>query len=756
MTELSAAQLLLIARQQDGAGLSGAAEDLCRMILAGDRRHIGATRLLAEIAERTGRLDTAVAMLSQAMEFAPQDGALHGQLGGTLRRLGRGDEAIVAYRRATTLDGEDAGGWRALAETLFDAGAYDESATAYRRAIALGVDEPMSHTRFGLALLEIGGVDEAIDAADKALAQDGQLAEAHALRGGVLQKRGELEPALAAWQNAIANDPDNATYHVRLGDVLAEMGRKDQSVRAYRQALMLQPQDPTLTSQMDAELRSQAVFELAIEAQRQEVAMNPEDPEPHFVLGTMFQKRRHFDQAMACYDNALALEADHLAAMNNMALMLEHKGRLDEGIAMYRRLIERHPHAASCHSNLVYSLHFHPDYDASALAREHARWRGRHADPWRAEIQPHRNDRSPDRRLRIGYVSPNLRTHPVGRFVNGFMAHHDHQRYEIICYASVKQADALTEKIRSACDRWVPVASWSDAALARQIREDSVDVLIDLAMHMSDNRMLTFARKPAPVQISYLAYCSTTGLDTIDYRLTDSYLEADSDGYGYVERPLVLPQTYWSYQPGVATPPVGPLPAAAKGYVTFASLNNFCKVTPTVLALWARLLAQVPHSRMLIHCIQGDHRQQVQHFFAERGVEAHRLAFFDLVPLTAFFQLLNRIDIALDPFPYPGGTTTCDALWMGVPVISLPGQLPHTRSGLSILSNVGLEKLTVRSERAYLQTALALAGDLSRLDRLRQTLRQRMQQSPLMDGSQFARDLESRYRQAWRQWCASR
>ena len=332
---------------------------------------------------------------------------------------------------------------------------------------------------------------------------------------------------------------------------------------------------------------------------------------------------------------------------------------------------------------------------------------------------------------------------------------HDHGSFEIFCYASTRAVDAVTDRCRAQADVWCDARGLSDEQLASAIRRDQIDVLVDLTMHMSDNRLLVFARKPAPVQVAYLAYCATTGLDAMDYRLTDPYLDPPGgDERFYSEQSVRLPETYWCYQPPKETPPVGAPPALEAGQVSFGSLNNFCKVTLPTLATWARLLQAVPGSRLLLHAHAGSHRDRVRAFLAEQGIAAGRLTFVDFLATADYFGVYRRIDVALDPLPYGGGTTTCDALWMGAPVVSLAGQTAVGRGGVSILSNLGLPELVARDGEQYVQIAASLAGDLPRLSQLRAGLRDRMRKSPLMDAPRFARNIEAAYREMWRRWCA--
>jgi predicted O-linked N-acetylglucosamine transferase (SPINDLY family) len=294
----------------------------------------------------------------------------------------------------------------------------------------------------------------------------------------------------------------------------------------------------------------------------------------------------------------------------------------------------------------------------------------------------------------------------------------------------------------------------SDEQLADAIRQDQIDILVDLTMHMAKGRLLVFARKPAPVQVTYLAYCGTTGLRVMDYRLTDPYLDPPGDSERcYSEQSVWLPETYWCYRPTIEAPPVNGLPALLAGGVTFGCLNNFCKVTAPTLAAWRRLLQAVPGSRLLVHSHPGKHRDRVRDFFTQEGVSPERVTFAGKLPITDYFRTYARIDVALDPFPYGGGTTSCDALWMGVPVVSLAGQTAVGRGGLSILSNLGLTDLVARDCEQYVRIAADLANNLPRLGELRATLRARMQNSPLMDTPRFAGNIEAAYRAMWQRWC---
>jgi protein O-GlcNAc transferase len=416
------------------------------------------------------------------------------------------------------------------------------------------------------------------------------------------------------------------------------------------------------------------------------------------------------------------------------------------------------PSDAMIHSNLLYTMRYHPTCDADSIVQEHYHWNRRHAEPLRQFIQPHAHDRNPDRRLRIGYVSPDFREHPVGRNMLPLFRHMDQEHFETFCYANMTASDALTEEFRRHSAAFRMVAGMKDQALAEQIRADGIDILVDLALHTAGNRLPVFARKPAPVQATFAGYPGTTGMDIIDYRLTDPYLDPPEPGVDtvYAEKLLRLPATFWCYDPGDDTAlPVSPLPAMANGYVTFGCLNNFCKVGADTLALWERVLAGVAGSRLVLLADEGSHRERMLKALEDLGVSRQCVRFESKRPRPEYLKLYHQIDIGLDTLPYNGHSTSMDSYLMGVPVVTLVGKTVVGRAGFSQLTNLGMPELIGRTEGHYVHIARDLASDLGRLAGIRAALRGRMQASPLMDGAAFARGIEAAFRQMWREWCAT-
>ncbi|HTW94903.1 MAG TPA: hypothetical protein VMD30_08935, partial [Tepidisphaeraceae bacterium] len=367
------------------------------------------------------------------------------------------------------------------------------------------------------------------------------------------------------------------------------------------------------------------------------------------------------------------------------------------------------------------------------------------------------NDRSPDRRLKIGYVSPDFREHVVGHNVLPIIRDHDRSQFEIFCYSNVRAPDEMTDRFKELADQWRPIYRIPDEEVAKKIREDQIDILVDLALHMSYGRLLVFARMPAPVQATFAGYPGGTGLDAIGYRLSDPYLDPPEMTQTYqVERCVRLPDTFWCYDPeGMEThkaPPIAPLPAEKNGFITFGCFNNFCKINDGVLDLWGRVLAAVPKSRLTILCQRGPQRQWVLDRLAGQKVAADRVEFVERTNRVRYLTFYSRIDIGLDTFPYNGHTTSLDSLWMGVPVVTLVGQTPVARAGFSQLCNLDLRQLAASNQQEFVSIAAALAADLPRLAELRRNLRPRMLQSPLCDAVKFTRNIEAAYRRMWQEW----
>jgi predicted O-linked N-acetylglucosamine transferase (SPINDLY family) len=500
--------------------------------------------------------------------------------------------------------------------------------------------------------------------------------------------------------------------------------------------------------------------EEAVDAFRRAIASDPNDAEHYNNLGNVLKDIGPNEEAIAALQHAMSIKPGYASPHNNLAIVLMNMGRIEEGLAEYRQAVELEPTSPSNHSNLVLSLHYLHGDDGAMTFAEARRWDTRHAQPLRKSISPHGNNRDPQRKLRIGYVSSDFREHSVSKFLEPLLRNHNHERSEIFAYSDVWHTDATTTILRGFTDQWHEIVGKSDEAVTELIRGHGIDILVDLTGHTAHNRLQVFARKPAPVQVSYLGHPGTTGLSAIDYRLTDGLADpAGATEAFHSERLARLPKTNWCFAEPQGVPEVSDLPARESGAICFGSFNRLAKLSPQTLDLWARVLKAIPNSRLLVKersLNEQAVRDHLTESFSSCGIAPERLEIVGPKhDRGEHFQSYARADIALDPFPYHGTTTTCEALWMGVPVLTLAGRTHVSRVGVSLLTNVDLPEMIARNEDEYVEIATRLANDLPRLAEIRRHLRDEMRSSSLMNGQQFARDVETTYRDIWRHWCKS-
>jgi protein O-GlcNAc transferase len=671
---------------------------------------------------QAGRLAQAEAIYRQILSQHPNHVGAMILLGAVAVQAGRLDAGIELLRRAIRCEPRYSDAHYYLGIALHAKRQFDEAIVAFRQAIRLRPGFPDSHNNLGIALNENGQLDEAVASYREAIRLKPDYAEAHCNLGIPLQAKRQLDEAVASYRQAIGLKPDFALAHSNLGNALLEMGQLDQAIDSYQQA----------------------------------IRFRPDFPDAHYSLGIALRRKGQLDDAVAANRRAVGLRPEWAEAHNNVGDALKGSGQLDEAIDAYREAIRLKPDFAEAHSNLVFSLCYHPGYDAKMIQDELRRWSRRHAEPLKKFIRPHTNNRDPERRLRIGYVSPDFCQHVVGRNILPLLRQHDHVQMEVFCYANMAHDDGLTREFRRLADFWRSIAELSDSQAADLIRQDGIDILVDLALHTAGNRLGVLARKPAPVQITFAGYPGSTGLDTIDYRLTDPSLDPPGlNDQFYSETSYHLPDSFWCYDPLVAEVAINAPLAQSHGFVTFGCLNNFCKVNEQVLLLWARVLNTVSDSRLLLMSPEGNSRERIQNRLHSEGIDDQRVEFVSKQSRSEYLLTYNRIDIGLDTLPYNGHTTSLDSFWMGVPVITLVGQTVVGRAGLSQLTNLGLPEFIAKTPEQFVQIAARLAGDLQYLSHVRANLRTRMAQSRLMDAEAYTRAIESAYRDIWRRWCTN-
>ncbi|MBS0311506.1 MAG: tetratricopeptide repeat protein, partial [Proteobacteria bacterium] len=605
-------------------------------------------------------------------------------------------------------------------------------------------------------LMAQGALDEAIARYRQAIALQPNHANAHYNLGNALKEQGRMDEAIASYRKAVALTPNYAQLHSNLGDALQTQGRLDEAIASYRKALRLDSNLVEVHYNLGDALREREDLDEAAASYRRAIELKPDYADAYNNLGNVLKDQDKQDEAAEAYQQAIRLKPDFAEAYNGLGNTLQAQGRLDEAIACYRQVLSLKPDSTIAYSNLLYTMQYMDTVTPAEVFSEHQRYAERFETPLKAHWRPHANRRDPGRRLKIGYVSADFYNHAVAFFIEPILAGHDKSQVEIYCYYNHIKRDAHTEQIAAHADHWLACSKMSDEQLAERIRADGIDILVDLSGHTGYNRLPVFARKPAPVQATWIGYAGSTGLTAMDYRITNAEMDPPGLTERYHSESLVrMPDSGVAYRPAPGCPSVNPLPALSADTFVFASLNNLIKINPSVVHLWARILEALPHARLMLGNITDDGvRQRVIEQFNQAGVEADRLILQPRMSFSEYLALHHTIDLALDPFPYNGGTTTMHSLWMGVPVITLAGEHMVSRCAVPLLSRVGLSDFITHNEEDYFQLAMRMAQDLPGLDRIRQSLRERMTASNYGPET-VTRHLEAAYREMWRTWCSS-
>ena len=629
----------------------------------------------------------------------------------------------------------------------------------YQRILDIAPDHAEAMNYMGVAAGALGQFENAVRLIGRSIELCPKIAGFHNNLGDVLSKAGKLEDAESAYRNAVKADPKFAAAFNSLGLVLAGQIRDDEAVRAFQKAIKVRPDFAEAHNNLGNLYFARKDFAEAEKSYRRAIGARPGYARAYNNLGVPLYMLGRLLEAETAHRKAIELQPQFPAAYNNLGNVLCNGGAIRESLDAYYKALEFDPRSAGTHSNLIFTMGLDGLSDASQILAECRRWDEQHVLIGADRRQPHGNDGDPDRRLRVGYVSGDFRDHAVAHFVEPLFAAHDRAAVEVFAYADVDKPDDVSARLEILVDRWIPIAGVKDTDLAGQIRTDGIDILIDLSGHTAGNRLLTFAEKPAPVQASWLGYGGTTGLEAMDYRITDAVTDPEGTAEAQHSETLVrLPNAFLCYQPPSDAPTFETSPAAKNGYITFGSFNSLAKVTPEAVSTWARVLGAVPGSHLIIKgrpFTESDIRRRYLDVFAAAGIDEDRVELLAQLPSRQeYLAVYNRVDIILDTFPYNGGTTTCEALWMGVPVVTLYGDRTVSRMSASMLGQVGMSDLVAQSEADYVGIAARLAGDPARLVELRAGLRPRMQESPMCDAPAFARAMEAAYRDIWRRWCA--
>lgn len=772
------------------AGHHKAAKDAYERVLRADPDQPDALHLLGVLAHREGDDDKATPLLRRAVELRPTQAEFHYHYGLALRDAGRLEWAIGQLEAALALHPAYTDAWNDLAATLAADGRLDEAEAACRRALTLEPRFAAAHLKLGDILMRVERSDEAASAYREALRLHPQMADAHCSLGaahefleaaaeaeasyrqalevdpghppslarlcGLLLRRGDHESASRLCHEALAARPGSADAFAALGDVLTAKGDPAAAAAAFERAAELRPQSVAARMRLGDALLAKGEANSAATAFDAALALDPRRADGHIGRGRALETGGQPDDAATAYRRAAEIAPGHHLAWAGLGRALRTAGASEEAEAAYRRAVALRPDDPRPHSELIAAMNADSRYRAAEVEREGERWDALHAAPLLAHAAAHTNRREAGRRLRVGYLAPDFADPALAAFVEPLLAAHDRRAVAVHCYSDAAGAEtSLSRLIRG----WCVCASLDDCELAARVRRDGIDILVDLTGHGTGGRRLLFARRPAPIQASWLGEALEAGATAVRYRLSDAVVDpAGPSRLRPGAKVLRLPHGFLCFAPPLDAPAATAPPVSANGYVTFGVVGPLQSVSPAAIACWARLLEEVSGARLLLaNPMLRDPatRQGWLDRLVRAGADPARLEFSDADPKGGDYGVFDRIDVVLDTFPANGTAGLCLALWMGAPVVTLAGDRPGGRRGASILSRLDLDRLAAASEADYVDTAAALARGTGRLIALRRQLRPRMADSPLVDADAFARDVEAAYREMWLNWIRS-
>lgn len=747
------AQLLNTALAHHQAGRLADAKALYTRILAKQPKHPDALHFMGLLACQIGQSEAGIALMRESIASHASP-IYYNNLGNALRDARKLDDAVLAYRRAVELQPDYADAHNNLGNALREKGDAAAALTSCARAIELKPGYAEAYNNLGNALKDLGELDAAIAAYGKAIGAKRAFAEAHLNLGIVLQAKGNGDAALECLRETIALAPHLAVAHDKLASILMHRGDIPGAIEAYRRVTELTPESAQAHNTLGNVLNGAARVPEAVPCYERAIALEPDFADAYHNLANALRRLGAPERALAFARRAIELRGDTPSFHNNLGTILADLGEPDAALVCYRDALALNPDFGESHTCVLFGQSYVSNWSASthlADARyfgEKMRARATPYTHWPALTDASRTGRP----LRVGFVSADLRKHPVGYFFESVLAQLDRARIEPIAYSNAVHSDELTARIKPRFALWRHVAEMDDAALAQRIHDDRIDVLVDLSGHTGRNRLPMFAWRPAPVQASWLGYFATTGLTEIDFLLADPHVVPPGEEGQYTERVWRLPDSYLCFTLPNESATVAPLPALANGYVTFGCLNNHKKLNDGVLAVWSRILHAVQGSKLLLKNHQlGEPSilRETYARFAANGIDETRLLLEGPSSREQYFGTYGRVDLALDPFPYPGGTTSVEGLWMGVPVLTRAGDRFLSHLGELVLKTVGLHEWIATDTDDYIARAIAAAADWPGLATLRAGLRERVERSPLADAPLFAGHWMTAIEQMW-------
>jgi len=773
----------------EAQGQPDAARDAYRSALDRNADCVPAACNLANLFTRRDEPEAAIALLRHALERQPESLPAHLALGLAQAKAGDGAGAVQSflvadnlarlpgraealidqgitferlawrsaaercYRLATTARPELLAGWINLSTVLVADGRHADALVAAEQAARLAPETPVARRQHAVVLAASGDLGAAEESAHAAIGLDPSQAESYFVLGNILAKRGFLDEAENAFRKALELRPQFRDARMSLAHAMHTAGRYAEAIAVLDGILHDEPDHPEALLNVGVALAQLGRSTEAERCLQRAVELKPTLAEAHVSLSNLYFALSRLAEGEAAARKAIAIQPGNAVAWMNLGTVLQQQGLVAEAVDATRKVIALTPNDGFAWNNLLLTLNYLPDVSVDELYAEHRAF-GARFDPDPATVPRFDGiDRRPDRPLRVGYLSPDFRTHVVAFFFEPVLAAHDPRRVESVCYYNHTIVDDTTRRLRDHAQLWRDVAAMNDAELVRLMREDRLDVVVDLAGHTAKSRLTALAQRVAPVQITWLGYPNTTGLAQMDWRITDARADPPGAEAHHTERLLRLPEVFLCYEPPSEAPEIADPPSVSGAPLTFGVFNNFPKVTDPMLALWARILEHTPGSRLLVKTaslrdpgVIALARERMR----RAGLDPDRVELAGFTPgRREHLAAVASVDVALDTFPYHGTTTTCESLWMGVPVVTLAGDRHASRVGVSLLQHLGLDTLIAHSPDQYVHIASNLANDAQLRRTLRPELRGRMRAARLTDTAAFVRELEAAYAFAW-------
>ena len=716
-TEPSHKQLdILLKYYQDGQYVE--AEKLALLITKKFPKHQFAWRALTAIFNRANKIPEALYTVQKSVELNPNDIESYKKLSFILQKLGKLNEAEESYKKILILKPDSIEVYNYLGVLQYEQGKFIDAEASYRKMIALKPD----------------------------------FAEVYNNLGNTLNEQGKFIEAEASFRKAIILKPEYFEVYYNMGIMLNVQHKFNEAEESYKKALAIKPDYVEAYNNLGNTLNEQGKFIEAEVSFRKAIALKPDHVVAYNNLGITLDEQGKFIEAEASFRKAIALKPDYTEAYSNLGKILHELGKLEEAIENYDKAIKSKVDYFKAYNNKNFCLNYSSSYSPLYIYTQHLKFEKQFGgfkakSPLSVKIKKKSNER-----LRIGYVSGDFRVHSVAYFFKPLLQNHNSHVVETFCYYNNNFIDKITNNIMTTCDHWRSIFGITDSEIFKIIRKDKIDILVDLSGHTGKNNLLVFAQKPAPIQVTWLGYPNTTGLSSIDYRFTD--IIADPIGEAddlHSEKLLRLPNGFLCFQGNEKVLSKSDPPQTHYDYITFGSFNNLSKITSEVIDVWSKILNLIPKSHLILKCRKLKHNKDYYYeLFKNKGIDKDRIQLYEHLPSTSdHLELYNSVDIGLDPFPYNGATTTCEALWMGVPVITLLGDSHAGRVGASILTNVGLKDFIARDIDSYINLAVKMSANTKKLKEIRMTLRRQMQESLLCDARSFTDNVETSYKDMW-------